>query len=184
MQLIPKNYPTYKMLTLEIFVECDPKEVPPLRVALYDFYKLLEGTNEQGSPTLQEFFKYLLIAHLSNLKFVYEKKPGCEQLFAKICVSLLRYCEFIRLDKLYYEAGTACQKANLTGMASIFLNRYLDINELIDDPDNNNLGDNNEFDVTDIPSPYDVNMPVKNFLSATDKEKIRDWLLQVTYRIT
>ena len=22
MQLIPKNYPTYKMLTLEIFVEC------------------------------------------------------------------------------------------------------------------------------------------------------------------
>ena len=45
MQLIPKNYPTYKMLTLEIFVECDPKEVPPLRVALFDFYKLLEGTN-------------------------------------------------------------------------------------------------------------------------------------------
>jgi intraflagellar transport protein 172 len=91
----------------------------------------------------------------------------------------LRYCEFIRLDKLYYEAGIACQKANMLGMASIFLNRYLDINELIDDPDNNNLGDNNEFDVTDIPSPYDVNMPVKNFLSSQEKEKIRDWLLQV-----
>lgn len=67
-------------------------------------------------------------------------------------------------------------------MASIFLNRYLDINELIDDPDTNNLGDNNEFDVTDIPSPYDVNMPIKNFLSPQEKEKIRDWLLQVNYQ--
>lgn len=98
---------------------------------------------------------------------------------AKICVSLLRYCANIRLDRLYYEAGVSCQKANQIGMASIFLNRYLDINELIDDPDNNNLGDNNEFDVTDIPSPYDVNMPIKNFLSSQEKEKIRDWLLQV-----
>jgi intraflagellar transport protein 172 len=98
---------------------------------------------------------------------------------AKICTSLLRYCANIRLDKLYYEAGVACQKGNQIGMASVFLNRYLDINELIDDPDNNNLGDNNEFDVTDIPSPYDVNMPIKNFLSSQEKEKIRDWLLQV-----
>lgn len=65
-------------------------------------------------------------------------------------------------------------------MASIFLNRYLDIFELIEDPEgNNNLGDNNEFGVTDIPSPYDVNMPVKNFLGNEERSKIRDWLLQV-----
>ena len=27
MALIPKNYPTYKMLTLQIFVECEQKEI-------------------------------------------------------------------------------------------------------------------------------------------------------------
>jgi len=81
MQLIPKNYPTYKMLSLEIFVECEQKEIEPLRKALFDFYKLLEGTTEPGSPTLQEFQKYLIIAHLSNLKFLYESRPGAQQLY-------------------------------------------------------------------------------------------------------
>lgn len=38
-------------------------------------------------------------------------------------------------------------------MAVKFLNRYLDINELIEDPDNNNLGENGDFDITDIPRP-------------------------------
>jgi len=41
MQLIPENVKLYKTLCLEIFVECEPKEVENLRVALYNFYKLL-----------------------------------------------------------------------------------------------------------------------------------------------
>ena len=146
MQLIPKNYPTYKMLALEIFVECEHKEIEPIRKALYDFYKLLEGTNEPGSPTLQEFHKYLLIAHLVNLKFLYESRPGAQNLHQKITVSLLRYCEFIRLDKVFYEAGMSCQKSNDLGLASVLLNRFLDIADIIDDPDNNNLPEDDEFD--------------------------------------
>ena len=50
-------------------------------------------------------------------------------------------------------------------MASVLLNRYLDINEIIDDPDNNNIPEDDEFAVSDIPSPYNVNMPMKNFIS-------------------
>lgn len=53
MQLIPKNYPTYKMLALEIFVECEKNEIQPLRKALYEFYSLLSNTNDPGNPTLQ-----------------------------------------------------------------------------------------------------------------------------------
>ena len=71
MPLVPKNYPTYKMLTLEIFVECEQKEVEPLRRALYDFHGLLAGTTDPGNPTLIEYGNYLTIAHLVNLKFVY-----------------------------------------------------------------------------------------------------------------
>lgn len=71
MPLIPKNYPTYKMLTLEIFVECEQKEIEPLRKALFDFYSLLQGTTDPGNPTLIEYNNYLTIAHLANLKFQY-----------------------------------------------------------------------------------------------------------------
>ena len=55
-----------------------------------------------------------------------------------------------------------CQKANDLGLASVLLNRYLDISDIIDDPDNNNIPEDDEFRISDIPSPYDVNMPMKN----------------------
>jgi hypothetical protein len=64
MQPIPQNYPIYKTLALEIFVECDPKEILNLRTALYNFYRLLEGTGEHRTPAGQEFSKYLTVAHL------------------------------------------------------------------------------------------------------------------------
>ncbi len=91
-------------------MECEQKEVEPLRKALFDFYSLLSGTNEPGSPTLAEYANYLMIAHLANLKFIYENKPAAQALHQKITVALLRYCEFIRLDKLFYEAGMTCRK--------------------------------------------------------------------------
>jgi intraflagellar transport protein 172 len=56
----------------------------------------------------------------------------------------------------------ACKKKKNLNMAFMLLNRYLDIYEVIDDPDNNNLGDNEGFDVTDIPSPFDVSFQLYN----------------------
>jgi hypothetical protein len=53
---------------------------------------------------------------------------------------------------------------NIYGLASILLNRYLDISDIIDDPDNNNISEDDEFRLTDIPSPYNVNMPMKNMI--------------------
>lgn len=94
-------------------------------------------------------------------------------------MALLRYCDLIRLDKLYYDAGMACKNTNV-GMAFTLLNRYLDIFEVIDDPDSNNLGDNTDFETTDIPSPYDVPLPEQNLISENERESIRDWLLQIS----
>ena len=58
-------------------------------------------------------------------------------LFSQIALSLLRYCDLLRLDKVFYNAGVACKKANNLTMAFLILNRYLDIFEVIEDPDNN-----------------------------------------------
>jgi hypothetical protein len=69
MQLIPKNYPVYRGLAIEVFVDCQRNEIQPLRRALYDFVNLLGSTSNQSSPSYQEFYKFLQIAHLVNLKF-------------------------------------------------------------------------------------------------------------------
>jgi intraflagellar transport protein 172 len=97
----------------------------------------------------------------------------------RVSVGLLRYSDLIRLDKLYFDAGIACQKAEQLPMAIKFLNRYLDINDLIEDPDNNNLDDGSDYANTDIPSPLDVPFPEKNLISPAEKDKIKDWLLQI-----
>lgn len=46
MQLIPENIKIYKTLCLEIFIECDPKEITNLRTALFNFNKLLQSAKE------------------------------------------------------------------------------------------------------------------------------------------
>ena len=38
---LPQNYPIYKTLILEIFIDCDPTEIANLRNSLYDFNKQL-----------------------------------------------------------------------------------------------------------------------------------------------
>lgn len=59
---------------------------------------------------------------------------------------MLRYCDLVRLDKLFYNAGLAAKKSNNLTMAFLLLNRYLDIFEVIEDPENNgNLADLGEF---------------------------------------
>jgi len=62
-------------------------------------------------------------------------------------------------------------------LAFIFYNRYIDLYDAIEDPDNNGINDNTDFEETDIPSPYDISLPEKNLMSAGDRDKIRDWVL-------
>ena len=86
-------------------MEGDEKEIGHLRIALSNFYKLLEGTGEDLTSGIgKDFKKYTMVAHLLNLKYIYDKK-NIGVLSAKISIALLRYSDLIRLDKLYLEAG-------------------------------------------------------------------------------
>ena len=50
-------------------------------------------------------------------------------------------------------------------MAFLLLNRYLDIYEVIEDPENNgNLAEQGEFQYTDIPNLFDVPLPEGNLI--------------------
>ena len=70
----------------------------------------------------------------------------------------------------------------MTSVAHLILNRYLDVYEAIEDPDSNNLEDNPDFAVTDFPSPFGVPLPEKNLISEAEKQKISDWLVEVSLK--
>jgi hypothetical protein len=55
---------------------------------------------------------------------------------AKLGVSLLRYCNHLLVDRAFYNAGAGCRDANLINMAFVFFNRFVDLTDLIEKPDN------------------------------------------------
>ena len=98
---------------------------------------------------------------------------------AKLNSCLLRYTKEIRADKAYFDAGSACRKAGLNDSAFIYFNRYIDLYDAIDDPDNASGIDNAEFEHTDIPSPFEIPLPEKNIISPGERDLIRDWVLEI-----
>mgnify|MGYP000140699940 FL=1 len=167
----------YKTLCLEVLAECQEDEVYDLRLMLKN---LIENIYDRNSAEFREFERYLQISQLCYLKTLNTVKSQ-KGLYSKICVSLLRYTNEVRVDKAFYDAGMACKEEGWHNMAFIFLNRYLDIAEAIDDPDTGAaaLGDNTDFELTDIPT-YDIPLPESNFTREEERDKIRDWVLEVS----
>ena len=71
-------------------------------------------------------------------------------------VSLLRYTNYLIPDKAFFEAGIACRAVGWNNMAFVFLNRFLDICDAIEDGSTDML-DHSDFSDTDI--PYDIVLP-------------------------
>jgi len=133
---------------------------------------------DKTNPIFQEFHKFLMVTHLLLLKGECSEK-GLDRVLAKLSTSLLRYCKEVRADKAFYDAGNACRHINQNDAAFIFLNRYIDLYDAIEDPENNGISDNTDFEGTDIPSPYDISLPEKNLISNAQRDEIRDWVLQI-----
>merc|ERR1719336_820071 len=98
------------------------------------------------------------------------------ELIAKVSISLCRYCTEFPVDNAFYDAGIDCKQANMINMSFFFLNRFLDISDAIEDPDNAAI-DNTDFMDTDIPSPYDLDLPEEVCIEPKQVEEIRDWVL-------
>lgn len=167
----------YKTLCVEVLAECEDEEVYDLRVVLKN---LLENMYDKGSAITKEFERYFRIVQLQYLKSICKNKNQ-HGLYTKICVALLRYTNEVRVDKAFYDAGIACQEEGWLNMAFIFLNRYLDIADAIQDPDTGAaaLGDNTDFEGTDIPV-YNIPLPDSNFTDNDTRDKLRDWVLQTS----
>ena len=65
-------------------------------------------------------------------------------------MALLRHSDVLPADKTFYEAGVAARDVGWDNMAFVFLNRYLDLYEAIEENSLEML-DNTDFMQTDIP---------------------------------
>lgn len=169
--------PIYKTLCLEVLAECQEDEIYDLRVMLKN---LLDNMYDKNNAIFKEFEHFMRVSQLCFLKTVCKNK-GSQSLYSKICVSLLRYSNEVRIDRAYYDAGMACQEAGWLNMAFIFLNRYLDIADAIEDPDMGGaaLSDNTDFVGTDIPTSGFA-LSESNFTDESQRDRLRDYVLQIS----
>lgn len=105
-----------------------------------------------------------MVTHLILLKGETGRK-NLHKVNAALCTSLLRYTKDVRADKAFLDAGNATKQIGANDLAYIFFNRYIDLYDAIEDPENNGISDNTDFEDTDIPSPYEISLPEKNLLS-------------------
>ncbi|CAE8665032.1 unnamed protein product [Polarella glacialis] len=108
---------------------------------------------DDRSPQAAEFTRALLAAHLQMTRQRFRENNKAPEMVAKISVALCRYCAEFPVDRAFYDAGLECKNAGMINMSFFFLNRFLDIADAIDDPENAAI-DNTDFMETDIPSPY------------------------------
>jgi intraflagellar transport protein 172 len=179
-----ENFKLYKIITIELLSSTDGTSFQMLREMLMRFMSDSTGTKaptpkalaEDRGPQSKEFLKSLIAAQLLSNRSRFKEMHKSPELVAKISVSLCRYCAELPCDQAFYQAGLDCRDANMINMAFLFLNRFLDISDAIEDPDNAGI-DNMDFKDTDIPDPVDLELPETPFVQATEAEDIRDKVL-------
>jgi intraflagellar transport protein 172 len=179
------NFTLYKVIVSELLSTTDPEGPPLLREMLgkllsHGSASVVAPTPKQladdRSPQATEFTKSFLAAHLQTVRGKFKEHKAQPELVAKISVALCRYCGELPVDRAFYEAGLDSKQAGMINMSFFFLNRFLDFADAIDDPENANI-DNTDFMETDIPSPYELDLPETCSIKADKAEEVRDWVL-------
>jgi intraflagellar transport protein 172 len=182
----PQNVPMYRRLAKEILAtgdydggEVDSKSTRGLLHLRQMLAKVVVGLRQAGDEALTSEFEQLLwIGHMTSAKDIAEER-GASEARRKLSIALLKSIRQIPADRAFYDAGQCCRQANDLSMAFVFLNRYLDISEAMEEGgDSSTTLDNSDFVETGI--PVDFPLPEKQFLSDKDREKVRDYVLELS----
>lgn len=83
------------------------------------------------------------------------------------------------MDRAFYEAGITCRKVGWNEMSMMFLNRYLDVVDAIEERNPDMLA-TSDFVETDI--PYEIELPDQPSLPAEQHEKIKEHVLALSMK--
>lgn len=155
--------------------EKNDKIVELLRDVLFNI--VYKKSSNADKKFLNEVYEMLMATHYVTMMTL-TKSCGLTELYAKTCITQLKYPQYIPSDKAFYQAGMACREAKNINLAFLLLNRYVDISEAIDAEDVSLLDGSDLMDADGIP-PQDY-LPSKHFLeSEDDREDVRTWVLSV-----
>ncbi|KAK3767076.1 hypothetical protein RRG08_017951 [Elysia crispata] len=179
----PQNYNIYKRIFNDMLNRRDMnkpeayKSWAELRDMMADLCDNMGKSGEAKTSQHDEFEKMLLIAHYYASRCAAQAQKSLENMAAKLSVSLLRHTDMVPADKAFYEAGTICKALGWENMAFVFLNRYLDISEAMEEGSLDML-DHSDFQDTDI--PFEIPLPEKAFLTSSQHEEVKEWVLAVS----
>ncbi|XP_053107178.1 intraflagellar transport protein 172 homolog isoform X2 [Hemicordylus capensis] len=178
-----QNFNIYKRLFVEMVnvAEMNCAEAyrswADLRDVLFSLCENLVKSSEANTPAHEEFEVMLLVCHYYATRAAAQSLKQLDMVAAMLSISLLRHTEIIPADKAFYEAGTAAKGIGWENMAFIFLNRFLDLTDAIEEGSLDAL-DHSDFQNTDI--PFEVPLPARQHVSEEKREEIRDWVLTVS----
>lgn len=178
-----QNYNIYKRIFSDVISKRDQNKPEAyrlwadLRDMLYDLCENFTKSTEASSPQHEEFETMLIIAHYYCTRSAALSQKSLESIAGKLSISLLRHTNVIPADKAFYEAGIICRNIGSENMAFVFLNRYLDISEAIEEGTLDML-DHSDFADTDI--PFEIPLPERAFLTSQQHEDIKEWVLAVS----
>ena len=174
------NFNIYKRIGVDLFSaeRLDTAESYSTWAALRDLYLgLVESLSEQAKDSAKDFSLLLLISHYYATRAATAPHKQLAEISTKILVSLLRHTDIVPADKAFYEAGYACKAMGWENMAFVFLNRYLDLYEAIEER-SLDLLDNSDFTDTDI--PFEIPLPDRPYLSPAQHDEVKEWVLAVS----
>jgi len=164
----------------------------------------MRATPDVHADALRAFRDLREAARLTRVSFSAsnsEKKDvdGLRFVAAKASTSLLRLASRLPADAVFFRAGVSCRAAGDSNSAFVFLNRYLDIADSIDDAadasfDGMSPGmsprassgktlkhlDNDDFANTDVPKPARLFLPSAHAVDEKRREEARDWVLTIS----
>ncbi|KAF5402479.1 Intraflagellar transport protein [Paragonimus heterotremus] len=152
-----------------------------LRNMLFDLTQNLHDNAEIQPEVVRIFERMLLVTHYyaTRSALLTSQQQDLGELTTKLSVSLLRHSDILPADKVFYEAGMQCREMGWHSMAFVFLNRYLDLVEAIEDPDGSaDALDSTDFQGTDI--PMEVPLPEEPYTTHEEHESVREWILMVS----
>jgi intraflagellar transport protein 172 len=106
-------------------------------------------------------------------------RSGLPDLALRASIAILRYSNLLPADFLFYHAGELCKLAGKPEAALVYINRFVDIHEVVKSGDLSSANiDHERFEGTDVPKE----MCLRKQLSVSDSaaSKMNDWVLEET----
>lgn len=177
--LTPFKRLTCALLAMPTSRPCPDASLHSVRDVLYKVVAALRKPGSDISPAaLNEFDRLMLCTHYASSRVRYTSY-GLHDISARASVACLRFAgSLIPADRAFYEAGEACRATGDAGCAFVFLSRYVDLTDVIDEEGDLARIDNSDLAGSGVPPPNEYPALTEHWVDDSDvRDDVRSWVL-------